>query len=65
MEPYNCKATCKGWQQMHSSATISVCMFVLIYFLIILFIQLTIPTILRISTMKQMFIEKKTHKQTL
>lgn len=57
MELYNCKTTCKGWQQMHSSATIGVCMFVLIYFMIILFIQLTIPTIL--STMRQMFIEKK------
>lgn len=50
---------------MHSSATIGICMFVLIYFMIILFIQLTIPTMLRITTMKQMFIEKKTHKQTL
>lgn len=65
MELYNCKTTCKGWQQMHSSATISVCMFVLIYFMIILFIQLTIPTILRISTMKQMFIEKKTPQTNL
>lgn len=40
-------------------------MFVLIYFMIILFIQLTIPTILRISTMKQMFIEKKTPQTNL
>lgn len=50
---------------MHSSATIGVCMFVLIYLMIILFIQLTIPTILRISTMKQMFIGKKPQQTNL